>query len=202
MGNSQPALEDVVWDMRLKSKELKKMSEKCQKEMRTEKLRVKQEIQRSNADGARIFAQNAIRKHHESLNYLKLSSKMDAVASRLETANRAQSLSADIRRALPSLQNVMKDLDTESMTTNMDEFAALFENLDVRSEYVANAIDNTTASSMPTDQVEKLISQVADEHALDVSHMFENTPLTGITQDATKVENPSMQQRMNQLRVE
>ena len=36
-------------------------------------------------DGARIHAQNAIRKKSEQLNYLRLSSRLDAVASRLDT---------------------------------------------------------------------------------------------------------------------
>ena len=38
-----------------------------------------------NVDGARIHAQNAIRKKSEQLNYLRLSSRLDAVASRLDT---------------------------------------------------------------------------------------------------------------------
>ena len=38
----------------------------------------------------RIYAQNAIRKKHEALNYLKLSSKMDAAASRLDAAIKSQ----------------------------------------------------------------------------------------------------------------
>ncbi len=39
-----------------------------------------------NNDGARIYASNAIRKKNESLNLLRLSSRIDAVASRVETA--------------------------------------------------------------------------------------------------------------------
>lgn len=39
-----------------------------------------------NNDGARIYASNAIRKKTESLNLLRLASRIDAVASRVETA--------------------------------------------------------------------------------------------------------------------
>jgi charged multivesicular body protein 1 len=39
-----------------------------------------------NNDGARIYASNAIRKKNESLNLLRLASRIDAVASRVETA--------------------------------------------------------------------------------------------------------------------
>lgn len=37
-------------------------------------------------EGARIYASNAIRKKNEALNLLKLSSRIDAVASRVQTA--------------------------------------------------------------------------------------------------------------------
>lgn len=36
-------------------------------------------------EGAKIYAQNAIRKKHEQLNFLKLASRLDATVSRLET---------------------------------------------------------------------------------------------------------------------
>ena len=35
---------------------------------------------------ARIYAENAVRKKNESLNYLRMSSKVDATASRVQTA--------------------------------------------------------------------------------------------------------------------
>lgn len=45
-----------------------------------------QALQQGNTEGARIYASNAIRKKNESLNLLRLSSRIDAVASRVETA--------------------------------------------------------------------------------------------------------------------
>jgi charged multivesicular body protein 1 len=43
-------------------------------------------LQQGNNDGARIYASNAIRKKSESLNLLRLASRIDAVESRVETA--------------------------------------------------------------------------------------------------------------------
>ena len=50
--------------------------------MRTQ---VKRAIEKGNIDGAKIYAQNAIRKKTEALNYLRLASRLDAVVSRLDT---------------------------------------------------------------------------------------------------------------------
>jgi hypothetical protein len=41
-------------------------------------------------EGARIYAQNAIREKNSSLNFLRLGSRVDAVAARLESAIRMQ----------------------------------------------------------------------------------------------------------------
>ena len=42
-------------------------------------------MEKKNPDIARVYAENAIRKKNESLNYLRLSSRVDAVASRVQT---------------------------------------------------------------------------------------------------------------------
>lgn len=41
-------------------------------------------------EGARIYGQNVIREKNQALNFLRLSSRIDAVAARLETAIRMQ----------------------------------------------------------------------------------------------------------------
>jgi len=46
---------------------------------------VKKAIQQGNTEGAQIYAENAIRKKTESIQILRLSSRIDAVASKLQT---------------------------------------------------------------------------------------------------------------------
>lgn len=46
---------------------------------------MKKAIEKGNMEGAKIYAQNAIRKKNEALNYLRLASRLDAEVSRLET---------------------------------------------------------------------------------------------------------------------
>ena len=49
--------------------------------------------QKGSVESARIYAENAIRKKNESLNYLRMASKVDAVASRTQSALAMQSVS-------------------------------------------------------------------------------------------------------------
>ena len=45
-----------------------------------------QAIQKNNVEGARIHAENAIRNKNQALNFRRMSSRIDAVASRVQTA--------------------------------------------------------------------------------------------------------------------
>eukprot|EP00922_Rhytidocystis_sp_ex-Travisia-forbesii_P004110 GHVS01005987.1.p1 GENE.GHVS01005987.1~~GHVS01005987.1.p1 ORF type:complete len:211 (+),score=19.67 GHVS01005987.1:282-914(+) len=181
-----------------------RLSRKCEKEVLSERLKVKSAVEKGNKEGARIYAQNAIRKKHEALNYLKLASKMDAVASRLQAAHRTQQMTQDIYKAVPGLNKAMERLDVDELSTNMDSFAKIFEDLDVRADYVAGAIDQTTATTTPVDQVDTLIEQVAEEHALDMSHMLNDAPAG--TLEPNKIQEPclshgdNIQDRLNNLR--
>ena len=58
----------------------------AEKEQRQQEAQVKKALEKGNPDVARVYAENAIRKKNESLNYLKMSSKVDATASRVQSA--------------------------------------------------------------------------------------------------------------------
>lgn len=45
-----------------------------------------QALQQKNVECARIYAENAIRKKNEGLNWLRMASRVDAVASKVQTA--------------------------------------------------------------------------------------------------------------------
>ena len=78
---------------------------------------VKKAIEKGNIDGAKIYAQNAIRKKTEALNYLRLASRLDAVVSRLDTQakmNMINSSMSQIVRALDRVSGMPFQLDGAS----------------------------------------------------------------------------------------
>ena len=72
--------------MKFCSKQLARLSKKAEKEQRQQEAQVKKALEKGNPDVARVYAENAIRKKNESLNYLRMSSKVDAVSSRVQSA--------------------------------------------------------------------------------------------------------------------
>lgn len=72
-----------------------------------------QALQQGNNEGARIYASNSIRKKSESLNLLRLSSRIDAVASRVETA-------VTMRQVTGNMSSVVKGMDKAMESMNLE----------------------------------------------------------------------------------
>mmetsp|Transcript_21525 Transcript_21525/g.25916 ORF Transcript_21525/g.25916 Transcript_21525/m.25916 type:complete len:207 (-) Transcript_21525:370-990(-) len=168
-GNSDKKLMDQIFNLKFTSKQLTKQAKKCEKEEKDNKNKVKKAIEKGNTDGARIYAQDAIRKKTEQLNYLKLGSRLDAVVSRLETQAKMNVINKSMANIVKSLEKALTANNLEQVATTMDNFEKQFENLDVQSEFVEKAMGNTTAMSTPQDQVDALMMQIADEHGLEMS---------------------------------
>lgn len=60
-------------------------------------LSVWQALQQKNVECARVYAENAIRKKNEGLNWLRMASRVDAVASKVQTAVTMKGVSASSR---------------------------------------------------------------------------------------------------------
>ncbi len=67
-------------------KDLERSAKKAEKEEKLEIAKTKKAIQKGNTEVARIHAENAIRQKNQSLNYLRMSARVDAVASRVQSA--------------------------------------------------------------------------------------------------------------------
>lgn len=67
-------------------KDLERQSKKSEKQEKLEKAKAKKAIAAGNVDVARIHAENAIRQKNQKVNYLRMSARVDAVASRVQSA--------------------------------------------------------------------------------------------------------------------
>lgn len=108
MGNTDKLM-NQIFDLKFTSKSLQRQSRKCEKEEKAEKLKVKKAIEKGNMDGARIYAENAIRKRSEQMNYLRLASRLDAVVARLDTQ-------AKMTTITKSMTNIVKSLESSLAT--------------------------------------------------------------------------------------
>lgn len=62
-----------------------------------------------------------------------------------------------------AMDAAMKSMNLEKISTLMDKFESQFEDLDVQSSYMENAMSQTTTTTVPQGDVDTLLQQVADE---------------------------------------
>jgi charged multivesicular body protein 1 len=72
----------------------------------------------------------------------------------------------------PQYLNVLCSMDVDKISAVMDKFEQQFEDLDVKAAYMDQAMNATTASATPVDQVDELVKMVADENNLELGVAF------------------------------
>mmetsp|Transcript_10866 Transcript_10866/g.18593 ORF Transcript_10866/g.18593 Transcript_10866/m.18593 type:complete len:227 (+) Transcript_10866:184-864(+) len=171
-GPPPPSLEETAFNMRFTAKQLQRMSQKASKQVEAEKRKCKEAIQKGNEDGARIFAENAIRQEKQALSYLKLASRLEAVSSKLDAQVKMQMVTGQMQDVTGALGAALQAMDVEKISRTMDTFEKQFEDLDLQGKYMDGAIADTTAMSTPQSDVDRLLNMVADENQLDLNSAF------------------------------
>jgi len=162
-------IEDQLMKLKMTVKQLQRLSKKAEKDEKTSRNKLKKAIEQDNIEGARIYAQDAIRHKHEALNYLRLSSRVDGVASKVEGAVRMGQVSKTMRGVVAGMEKVLDQMDVEKLSKTMEDFERQFEDVDVRTAYMEGAMSNSTTLSTPEEQVEGLMQEVADDHGLQLA---------------------------------
>lgn len=129
-------------------------------------------MQQGHNDIAKIYAQNAVRKQNERLNLLRLGSRIDAVASRVQTAVTMRQVTGSMANVVKGMDSAMKTMNLEKISLIMDKFETQFEDLEVVTGYYENATSSATAMATPQEDVDRLMGQVADEAGLELNQEF------------------------------
>jgi charged multivesicular body protein 1 len=167
--NSTRQMHNTLFNLKYTAKQLIRSSKNCEKQEKLEKKKLKKAIEKGNMEGAKIYASNAIRQKNQALNYLRLSSRIDAVAARVETAVRMNTLTKDMFKVTKGMDGVLQTMNPERISMVMDKFERQFEDLDVASAYAENSMNASSSMTTPEGQVDDLINMVADEHGLNVA---------------------------------
>lgn len=194
-------MEDILFQLKFTSKQFERASKKAEKDQALAKKKVKLAIEKGNLDGARIYAQDAIRKKNEALNYLRLASRIDAVASRMDTAIKMNAVTKSMSGVVKGMDKVLNTMDVNKIAKIMDTFEKQFDTLDVTSKYMEDSMAQSTSLTTPEDQVTSLMAEVADEYGLDVSAKLGGIDTTNKA-DPLAVQHDELTQRLAALKAQ
>ncbi|KAF8388859.1 hypothetical protein HHK36_025540 [Tetracentron sinense] len=110
-------------------------------------------------DGARIYAENSIRKRNEQMNYL----------ARLETQAKMTTINKSMASIVKALDSTLATGNLQKMSETMYQFEKHFVNMEVQAEFMESSMAGSTSLSTPEGEVSSLMQQVADDYGLEVS---------------------------------
>jgi len=181
-------MDDTLFQLKFASKQLERASKKCEKEQKVQQGKIKKALQQKNVEGAKIYAENAIRKKNESLNYLRMASRVDGVASRVQTGVMMKSLTKTMGVAVKGLDKALASMDLEKVSAIMEKFEKQSEHLDVHTSVMDDTMSAATTLSTPQNQVDSLIQQVAEENGLEVMDQLASLQPGASTLEAAKAD--------------
>lgn len=193
-------LEKAQFQLKFTAKQLNRQAMRAEKEMKGEERKVKKAIQQGNNDIAKLYAQNAIRKRSERLNLLQLASRVDSVASRVQTAVTMRQVTGNMSGIVRGMDKALESMNPERISLVMDRFENQFEDLDATTSYYENATTNASALSTPQDEVDLLMQKVADEAGLELQQDLQAAAPTKIKQVSQEQVEDKLNERLKALR--
>jgi len=167
-------MENQLFQLKMTAKQLSREAQKSEKAAKANQEKCKKAMEKSNMDGARIYAESAIREKNQALNYLRLSNRIDAVAQRVNTAIKLNTLTKSMSGVVKGMDSALQSMNVEKISQVMDKFEKQFEDLDVASKVMESSMSTSTAQTMPVGQVDELMKQVADEHGLEFESQLDS----------------------------
>lgn len=194
------SMEKHLFNLKFAAKELEQNAKKCDKEEKAEKAKVKKAIQKGNMEVARIHAENAIRQKNQSINFLRMSARVDAVAARVQTAVTMNKVTKSMGGVVKSMDATLKSMNLEKISALMDKFESQFETLDVQTAQMEDTMGNTTTLTTPQNEVESLMHEMADEAGLDLNMELPQQQTGSISTSVASAEQDELSQRLARLR--
>ncbi|RLV91731.1 Vacuolar protein-sorting-associated protein 46 [Spathaspora sp. JA1] len=168
-------LEQSLFQLKFTAKQLGRQAAKAAKEETQEKAKIKKALVQGNNDIAQLYAQNAIRKANERVNLLRLASRIDAVASRVQTAVTMRTVTGNMTSVIRGMDKALQTMNLEHISLVMDKFETQFEDMDAATNYYESTTNNVNALTTPQDQVDDLLNQVADEAGIEMKQGLNET---------------------------
>jgi len=106
-------MEDQLFQLKFCSKQLARLSKKAEKEQKQQEAQVKKALEKGNPEVARIYAENAVRKKNESINYLRMSGKIDAVSSRVQSAVTMKGVAKNMGTVTKALDKAINSMELQ-----------------------------------------------------------------------------------------
>ena len=172
---SKDEMYDKIFEFKMMAKQFAKESKKAENEYKKNLTKTKNLMEKGKYDQARVTAADAIRKKNEINRYQVLSSKIDTIAQRLQSAMQTNQLT----EKMSQLTNLMagsgdKLNDIVQLADTMENFEKMFDDLDVNNAMMNEVMNNVNAGTIDDNEVNLLVNQVAEANGMKIMDSLNN----------------------------
>ena len=168
---------DTMFEFKMMGKSMAKEANKSEAQNKALIKKVKDSIAKGDYEQAKVAAGDAIRQKNQVRRYRVLSSKIDTIAQRLQSAYQNQQLTEKMQSLTQQMIGAGNMMDLVKMTETMANFEKLFDDLDVNSAMMDQVFDNVNAGTVNEGEVNQLIAQVAQQNGMKLSEDFDNVQI-------------------------
>jgi len=99
-----------------------------------------------------------------------------------------------------NMESTMRSMNLEKISQLMDRFEKQFENLDIQSSYMEDAMSATTQQFVPQDEVKHLMSKTAEEAGIELNLEMPGAATSSLGTASATNEQDELSQRLARLR--
>ena len=166
---------DKIFEFKMMAKQFAKESKKAENEYKKNLTKTKSLIEKGNYEQARVAAADAIRKKNEINRYQVLSSKIDTIAQRLQSAMQTNQLTEKMSQLTKLMAGSGDKLnDIVQLADTMENFEKMFDDLDVNNAMMNEVMNNVNAGTIDDNEVNLLVNQVAEANGMKIMDSLNN----------------------------
>ncbi|KAI3875217.1 hypothetical protein MKX03_008915 [Papaver bracteatum] len=151
-------------DLKSVSESLKTLADEREKEIASEKLRVKNAMEKGNAKQIRIHARNMVRMRQEVTNYRQICTRLDYMVDYFDKQPEQSSVLNSIPAIVESIDSSLTSGNTRDMLKSMDEIEKQFFDEETMAKFTnSSATENAPTAMSEDDEINTLVKTLAEE---------------------------------------
>ncbi|KAF1953620.1 hypothetical protein CC80DRAFT_494513 [Byssothecium circinans] len=191
---------NTLADLKVAQNQLKRESLRAGKAEGKETKLMEKEMKKNNTELARLHAQNAVRKRKEKGDFLKRASEIDALAGKVQNIAKSQTLAITFEGITRRLNVAVATMSPDRIASVTMEFEEQVDRVDTASELMHNSSMSMTATSMPQDEVDRMMAEAADNIGVKLSQDLMGVPASKGTIGQGTEEEDGLSERLRALR--
>lgn len=172
----KPDLNQALFQLKMSSKRFLRESKKAQKDKEKNLKSAKACLLKGDEEGARLYTVNAQNNINDYKKYLRMSSRLDAIAGSLKSnynfADIMKHLSHNVN---PILIKEADSMDLRELCKNFETFQEAFDKMSVNANIMGENFDKVTSEGNTVENADNLFNQLKNEVT------FQNTKDTDAT---------------------